>query len=208
MNNESEFVSYVCDAIVAAYKKKIPDHDVKGVRATFDQGTGEIGIFAPKKVVEKVNNAYHEISLADARDLIPDVNAGEVLEIEVTPADFSEFGRVAAQTAKQLFTKLGGEAKAELIKREFEALKGACTTGMIERIEPSDNSGDNVIIYLGRVEGCLLPEGQKPHEIYNIGDRIRVCIAELRNADTNPTIIVSRIHPNLEKEEEELWREY
>ncbi len=204
MNNEGEFQSYVCDAIVAAYKKKIPDHDVEGVRAIFDQETGEIGIFAPKKVVEKVNNAYHEISLADARGLIPDVIAGEVLEIEVTPADFSEFGRIAAKTAKQLMAQRNGAANTELIKREFDLRKGTCTTGKIERIEPSENGGNNVIVYLGKIEGFLLPELQKPHETYNIGDHVRVYIAELRNTDMSPRIIVSRIHPNLEKEKEEL----
>jgi len=206
MNNESEFHSYVCDAIVAAYKKKIPDHDVEGVRAIFDQETGEIGIFAPKKVVEKVNNAYHEISLADARGLIPDVNAGEVLEMEVTPADFSEFGRIAAKTAKQLMAQRDSTANQELIKRDFETRKGTCTTGMIERIEPSENGRNNVIIYLGKIDGLLPPELQKPHELYNIGDRIRICIVELRNANAGLMIIVSRIHPNLEKEEEELWQ--
>ncbi|MFX7212941.1 NusA N-terminal domain-containing protein, partial [Acinetobacter baumannii] len=78
---------------------------------------------------------YHEISLVDAQDLIPDVAVGEVLEIEVTPADFSEFGRIAAQTAKQLMTQRLREAEKELIKKEFEARKGTCTTGQIERIE-------------------------------------------------------------------------
>ena len=99
---QEEFISYVCDAIVAAYKKKVPDHDVEGVRAIFDTETGEIGIFAPKEVVDKVSNEYHEIGLSDAQDLIPDVTVGEVLEIEVTPKDFSEFGRIAAAVAASL----------------------------------------------------------------------------------------------------------
>src|ERR1700722_9232706 len=86
---QDEFIAYVCDAIVAAYKKKVPDHNVEGVRAIFNKETGEIGIFAPKEVVERVSNEYHQISIGDAQDLIPDVTVGEVLEMDVTPADFS-----------------------------------------------------------------------------------------------------------------------
>ena len=96
-NTQDEFISYICDAIVAAYKKKVPDHDVEGVRAIFDKETGEIGIFAPKKVVKEVSNEFHEVSLTDAQILILDVTLGEILEIEVTPADYREFGRVARQ---------------------------------------------------------------------------------------------------------------
>src|SRR5262249_11503445 len=154
-NTEDEFISYVCDAIIAAYKMKVPDHNVEGVRAIFNKETGEIGIFAPKEVVERVTNEYHQISIRDAQDLVTDVTVGEVLEIEVTPGDFSEFGRVASQTAKQLITQRLSEAEREWIKKEFEARKGTCTTGQIERIEVISNNRSNVIVNLGRVEGCM-----------------------------------------------------
>jgi N utilization substance protein A len=202
---QEEFISYVCDAIVAAYKKKVPDHDVEGVRAIFDHETGEIGIFAPKEVVEKISNEYHEISLVDAQDLIPDVAVGEVLEIEVTPADFSEFGRIAAQTAKQLMTQRLREAEKELIKKEFEARKGTCTTGQIERIEVISNSRNNVIVNLGRVEGCMPTREQLPGETYRVGNRVRVYVLELRDTGRIPQIIVSQAHPELVRELFELY---
>ncbi|MBN9393745.1 MAG: transcription termination/antitermination protein NusA [Candidatus Melainabacteria bacterium] len=202
---QEEFISYVCDAIVAAYKKKVPDHDVEGVRAIFDTETGEIGIFAPKEVVDEVSNEYHEISLADAQDLIPDVTSGEVLEIEVTPADFSEFGRIAAQTAKQLITQRLREAEKELIKKEFEARKGTCTTGQIERIEVISNSRNNVIVNLGRVEGCMPSREQLPGETYRVGNRVRVYVLELRDTGRVPQIIVSQAHPELVRELFELY---
>jgi len=202
---QEEFISYVCDAIVAAYKKKVPDHDVDGVRAIFDHETGEIGIFAPKEVVEKVSNEYHEISLVDAKDLIPDVTTGEVLEIEVTPADFSEFGRIAAQTAKQLMTQRLREAEKELIKKEFEARKGTCTTGQIERIEVISNTRNNVIVNLGRVEGCMPSREQLPGETYRVGNRVRVYVLELRETSRVPQIIVSQAHPELVRELFELY---
>lgn len=202
---QEEFITYVCDAIVAAYKKKVPDHDVEGVRAIFDNDTGEIGIFAPKEVVEKVSNEYHEIGLAEAQDLIPDVTVGEVLEIEVTPADFSEFGRIAAQTAKQLITQRLREAEKELIKKEFDARKGSCTTGQIERIEVISNSRNNVIVNLGRVEGCMPSREQLPGETYRVGNRVRVYVLELRDTGRIPQIIVSQAHPELVRELFELY---
>jgi N utilization substance protein A len=202
---QEEFIGYVCDAIVAAYKKKVPDHDVEGVRAIFDHETGEIGIFAPKEVVSDVENEYHEISLVDAQDLIPDVTVGEVLEIEVTPADFSEFGRIAAQTAKQLMTQRLREAEKELIKKEFEARKGSCTTGQIERIEVISNSRNNVIVNLGRVEGCMPTREQLPGETYRVGNRVRVYVLELRETGRVPQIIVSQAHPELVRELFELY---
>jgi transcription termination/antitermination protein NusA len=202
---QEEFINYVCDAIVAAYKKKVPDHDVEGVRAIFDNETGEIGIFAPKEVVEQVNNGFHEIGLAQAQDLIPDVSVGEVLEIEVTPADFSEFGRIAAQTAKQLITQRLREAAKELIKKEFEARKGSCTTGQIERIEVISNTRNNVIVNLGRVEGCMPSREQLPGEMYRVGNRLRVYVLELRETGRSPQIIVSQAHPELVRELFELY---
>lgn len=202
---QEEFIAYVCDAIVAAYKKKVPDHDVDGVRAIFDTETGEIGIFAPKEVVEKVSNEYHEIGLKDAQDLIPDVTVGEVLEIEVTPADFSEFGRIAAQTAKQLITQRLREAEKDLIKKEFDARKGSCTTGQIERIEVISNSRNNVIVNLGRVEGCMPSREQLPGETYRVGNRVRVYVLELRETGKVPQIIVSQAHQELVRELFELY---
>lgn len=202
---QEEFISYVCDAIVAAYKKKVPDHDVEGVRAIFDAETGEIGIFAPKEVVEDVANEYHEISLEEARDLIPDVTVGEVLEIEVTPGDFSLFGRIAAQTAKQLITQRLREAEKELIKKEFEARKGTCTTGQIERIEVVGNNRTNVIVNLGRVEGCMPNKEQLPGDSYRVGNRVRVYVLELRESGRVPQIIVSQAHPELVRELFELY---
>lgn len=202
---QEEFISYVCDAIVAAYKKKVPDHDVEGVRSIFDHDTGEIGIFAPKEVVDKVSNEYHEISLADAKDLIPDVASGEVLEIEVTPEDFSEFGRIAAQTAKQLITQRLREAEKELIKKEFEARKGTCTTGQIERIEVISNSRNNVVVNLGRVEGTMPSREQLPGETYRVGNRVRVYVLELRESGRVPQIVVSQSHPELVRELFELY---
>ena len=199
------FISYVCDAIVAAYKKKVKDHDIEGVRAIFDTETGEIGIFAPKEVVDEVSNAYHEIGLIDAQDLIPDVSVGEVLEIEVTPPDFSYFGRIAAQAAKQLITQRLREAEKELVKREFEARKNTCTTGQIERIEVVNNSKPVIVVNLGRVEGYIPVKEQLPGESYRVGNRVRVYILELKDTGKVPQIIVSQAHPQLVRELFELY---
>jgi transcription termination/antitermination protein NusA len=150
------FISYVCDAIVNAYKKRFPEQDAHRVRGIFDPATGEIGIFAAKKVVIEVNNEPREVSLTDARTLIPDVTLGETIEVEVTPADYSEFGRIVARVTKKL--KAGRMGVPEgTVRKEYNSRKGTCTTGQIERIEDTGKSGKNIIVNLGLIKGQIPP---------------------------------------------------
>ena len=111
------FINAICDAILAAYKKRIPDHNVDGVHTQFDESTGEIGIFAPKTVVEIVVNEHREIDIKEAKEMLDDVELGEILELDVTPDDFAEYGRIAAQAAKQIMTQRLREAEKDLVKQ-------------------------------------------------------------------------------------------
>ena len=187
---QEEFISYVCDAIVAAYKKKVPDHDVEGVRAIFDTETGEIGIFAPKEGVDKVSNEYHEISLGDAQDLIPDVTVGEVLEIEVTPQDFSEFGRIAAQTAKQVVIQRIREAERSSIIDEFGTKEGEVISGVVQKIDRG-----TVYIDFHRTVGMISPEEQIPGEEYRRGERVRAYLYSVEETPRGVMLRLSRTHP-------------
>ena len=198
------FINAICDAILAAYKRKIPDHNVDGVHTQFDEVTGEIGIFAPKTIVETVTNEHREISMNEAKELLPDVELGEILEIDVTPDDFAKYGRIAAQAAKQIMTQRLREAEKDLVKQEFAGRQATMMTGQIKRIEILNNGKPNVVIDLGRFEGHMPPREQLPGETYKVGSRVRVYVKELKEAGRVPTVIVSHTHEDLVKEMFEL----
>ncbi len=198
------FINAICDAILAAYKRKVPDHNVDGVHTQFDEVTGEIGIFAPKTIVELVTNEYREIAIAEAKELLPDVELGEILELDVTPDDFAEYGRIAAQAAKQIMTQRLREAEKDLIKQEFVGRQGTMMTGQIKRIEILNNGKPNVVVDLGRFEGHIPPREQLPGETYKVGSRIRVYVKELRESGRIPTVIVSHTNEELVREMFEL----
>ena len=198
------FINAICDAILAAYKRKVPDHNVDGVHTQYDEVTGEIGIFAPKAIVETVTNEYREIAIDEAKELLPDVVLGEILEIDVTPDDFAEYGRIAAQAAKQIMTQRLREAEKDLIKQEFVGRQGTMMTGQIKRIEILNNGKPSVVVDLGRFEGHIPPREQLPGETYKVGSRIRVYVKELRESGRIPTVIVSHTSEELVKEMFEL----
>lgn len=198
------FIKAICDSILAAYKRKVPDHNIDGVHTQFDETTGEIGIFAPKEIVETVTNEAREISIAEAQEFLPDAELGEILEIDVTPDDFSEYGRIAAQSAKQIMTQRLREAEKDLVKQEFVGRQGTMMTGQIKRIEILNNGKPNVVVDLGRFEGHMPPREQLPGETYRVGSRIRVYVKELRDSGRVPTVIVSHTNEELVKEMFEL----
>ena len=198
------FISAICDAILAAYKRKVTDHNVEGVHIQFDDTTSEIGIFAPKVVVENVTNEYREIAIDEAKELLPDVELNEILEIDVTPDDFGEYGRIAAQAAKQIMTQRLREAEKDLVKQEFVGRQGTMMTGQIKRIEILNNGKPNVVVDLGRFEGHIPPREQLPAETYKVGSRVRVFVKELREVGRVPTVIVSHTNEELVKEMFEL----
>src|SRR3989338_7133436 len=198
------FINAICDAILAAYKRKVPDHNVDGVHTQFDEVTGEIGIFAPKTIVEAVTNEYREIAFDEAKELLPDVELGEILELDVTPDDFAEYGRIAAQAAKQIMTQRLREAEKDLIKQEFVGRQGTMMTGQIKRIEILNNGKPNVVVDLGRFEGHIPPREQLPGETYKVGSRIRVYVKELRESGRVPTVVVSHTNEELVREMFEL----
>ena len=198
------FINAICDAILAAYKRRVPDHNVDGVHTQFDEATGEIGIFAPKVIVETVTNDFREIAMDEAKELLPDVELGEILELDVTPDDFSEYGRIAAQAAKQIMTQRLREAEKDLIKQEFVGRQGTMMTGQIKRIEILNNGKPNVVVDLGRFEGHIPPREQLPGETYKVGSRIRVYVKELKEAGRVPIVVVSHTNEELVREMFEL----
>src|SRR5690606_29657298 len=176
-------------AIVSAYKRS--DQAAHNVRVEISDKTGQIRVFAQKRVVEEVADAANEISLEAAREIDPNYSVGDVVEIEVPPR---EFGRIAAQTAKQVVIQRIREAERALIYEEYANREGDVVTGIVQR---SDSR--NVLVDLGKVEAILPPSEQMPKDTYTHGTRLKVYISEVRQTTKGPQVIVSRSHPGLLK---------
>ncbi|MCI6751503.1 MAG: transcription termination factor NusA [Selenomonas bovis] len=176
-------------ALISAYKRNFGS--AQNVRVVLDRTTGAYHVYAIKTVVETVEDDVQEISLAQARTIRPDYEVDDVLEIEVTPANF---GRIAAQTAKQVVVQRVREAERGIIYEEFMSREGDIITGLVSRAE-----NRNVFIDLGKTEAVLTPTEQIAGETYEHGDRIKAYIVEVKKTSKGPQIVVSRTHPGLLK---------
>ncbi len=175
-------------ALVSAYKKNFGGTG-QNVRVEVDPKTGEIRVFSVKTVVERVHDSATELSLDEMRKEDPTAEVGDVVEEEITPRDF---GRIAAQAAKQVVVQRIREAEREMIKREFEEREKQVVTGIVQRVEKG-----TVYVDLGRIEGVLSKTEQIPRESYRQGERIKVYVMEVRDTPRGPQIHVSRAHPGL-----------
>ena len=185
-------VSSLCDALVAGYKKHIKDKDADNVEAIMDEESGEIGVFRTKLVVEKVENPDFEISLEDAKEIDDEVELEDEVKIEVTPEDF---GRIAAQSAKQVITQRIREAERKLVLDEFLSKKGTLITGIIQRRDER-----NVIVNIGKTDAIMPAREQLPGEYYKPGNRIRVFVLNVKETTRLPQVIVSQAHPEIVRE--------
>ncbi len=176
-------------ALNTAYKKNFGTG--LNVSVNFDEMTGEVSVHSQKRVVTEVKDPRVEISLDDARELYPDCKEEDLVYVEVTPTNF---GRIAAQTAKQVVIQKLREAERSLIYEEFLEREGEILTGTIQRIE-----NRTLFISLGRTEAIMLPNDQISTERYEVGQRIKAYIYEVKNTSKGPNIFVSRSHPNFLK---------
>ncbi len=158
-------------ALVSAYRRNFGTS--QNIVARCDTETGEAHIFALKKVVEQVTDAQKEISLADARAYKADAALDDIIELETTPQNF---GRIAAQTAKQVVTQRLREAEREVVFHEYVDRSADIVTGTVQRIDA--NKG--VIIELNRAEGILPPSEQVSGETYYIGQRLKLLVTEVK----------------------------
>ena len=176
-------------ALISAYKRNF--NSAQNVRVALDRQTGGYHVYAIKTIVETVESDITEVSLAEARQLRADYEVGDILEVEVTPANF---GRIAAQTAKQVVVQRIREAERGIIYDEFANRESDIITGIVQRIE-----NKNVFIDLGKTEAVLAPSEQIPGEEYVHGDRIKAYIIEVKKTSKGSQILVSRTHPGLLK---------
>ena len=179
-------IEAVQNALTSATKKAVESG--RELQCVIDPKSGEIRAVAKLIVAERVTNKHDEISLAKAREIKPDVQVGEEIEVEVTPKNF---GRIAAQTAKQAMMQRIRQAEKEMIYDEFKDRAGEIVSGTVRRFERSD-----VIVDLGKFEATLPARERVQTEDYNIGDRIRAYVVAVENGIRGPEIILSRSHPN------------
>ena len=183
----------ICDSLeavlITAYKKEPEANPLADVE--LNRETGDYRIVAAKTVVEDVVNDHGEISLADARKLNPEYEVGDVVNVDVTP---SNFGRIAAQAAKQVMIQRLREAERSIVYDEFYNRTDDIITGLIQRIE-----NKNVYVDLGKAEAILPASEQIPTETYTVGQRIKCYVVEVRKTTKGAQILVSRTHPGLLK---------
>ncbi len=180
------------DAMVAAYKRHLRIKEATNIESILDEQSGEIGVFRTKVVVDNVEDPDLEISLEDAKEIDEDVEVDDEVKIEVTP---EQFGRIAAQTAKQVITQRIRDAERNNILNEFLEKKGSLTTGIIQRVE-----NRNVIVNIGKTDAIMPQREQIPGEYYKPGNRIRVFVLNVKETNRLPQVIVSHAHAEIVKE--------
>jgi len=175
-------------ALISAYKRNFGSS--QNVEVVIDNTTGDVKVYAQKDVVEQVEDELLEISLENAKEIDNRYSIGDVINIEVTPKNF---GRIAAQTAKQVVVQRIREAERDIIYGDFINRENEIVTGIIQKLN------NNVLVDLGKTEGILLPAEQIPNETYNHNDRIKAYIIEVKKTSKGPQILLSRSHPGLVK---------
>lgn len=181
------------DALVAAYKKNYVGHGIsnQNVKVTMNRENGEIHVYSQKSIVDNVVDDVSEISLEDAKEIDPNYNMGDVVNIEVTPR---KFGRVAAQAAKQVVIQRIKEEERRIIYNDFVEKEDDIITGTVIRKDKN-----NILVNLGKTEAVLGPNEQIPGEKYNFNDKLKLYIVEVKNTTKGAQIVISRTHPGLIK---------
>lgn len=190
-NIDKEIVMEAVEAaLAAAYKKDYGEKDQE-VRVNINEDSGGIEVFVSKEVVEEVENPNMEIAISAASKLKKDVKIGDMIEVMDLPADF---GRIAAQTAKQVIVQRIREAERDMVFSEYKNKEGSILNCIVQRVE-----GDTIICDLGKASAVLYKNEQIPGERYYPNQRFRVYLVKVEQTARGPQIIVSRSHPGMVK---------
>lgn len=178
-------------ALVSAYRKNYGNS--QNVRVNIDRVNGDIDVYMRKVVVsdEDVMDEYGELTLDEAHEIDPSYQIGDVIESKVTPKDF---GRIAAQTAKQVVVQRIREAERGIIYDDFSNRQSEIVTGVVQRV-----SNETVFINMGKTEGILAATEQVAGEDYSINTRLKVFIMDVKKTTKGPQVYLSRSHPGLVK---------
>lgn len=174
-------------ALLSAYKNIYGTN--QNVRVEIDEETGEINVYLRRDVVEEVESDIYQISLEEAQEIDPDYEVGDYIDFEIEPADF---GRIAAQTAKQVALQRIKEAERNLIYDDYVDKIGEVLTGRIQR-----KQRETIFVNIGRAEGILKEKEQVPGEKFDVNDRIKVYVTDVQKTTKGPQVFLSRTHPEL-----------
>ena len=186
----------ITQALASAYKR---DHEGAGdnIEVKANPETGEVRMFILKDIVESVDNPATEISLEEARSAIPHAELGDVVRIEVKPRNF---GRIAAQTARQVIIQGIREAERGMVYDEFSSKEHEILTGVVTRIDPRNGAASLRISSSSEYTDAFLATGEQVRgEIIHEGDRMKVYVVEVRRSTRGPQVLLSRTHPGLVK---------
>lgn len=180
-------IEAVSAAILSASRKSLGA--ALDLRVEFDQRSRCFMLYSVRKVVEQVLNPQVEISIDEARRFNPEAQVGDEIKSEMKA---KEFGRIAAQTAKQVIIQRVKEAERESVFQAFKARVGELVGGVVQRVAKG-----NVIVNLGKAEAILPPREQLPREDYRVGDRIRAYVLDVKKLPRGSQVVLSRTHPGL-----------
>jgi N utilization substance protein A len=176
-------------AMVSAYRRAVNASSAQQVEARLDSDTGKVNIFAEKEIVESVQDSRTEVSLQDARKVKAEAEIGDMIVVESTPRDF---GRVAAQTARQVIQQRIREAERDSQMTHYSSQLGEIVSGIVQAVSPQ-------AITLGldmRAEGVMPRNQMMPGERFRVHDRVRSVLLEVKETPRGPQIILSRSHRN------------
>ncbi len=176
-------------ALVSAYRKNY--NTTQNVRVDINRETGDINVYMRRDVVEEVEDPFSQASLEEAQEIDPEYEIGDVIEYQVTPMDF---GRIAAQTAKQVVVQRIREAERGMIYDDYVGRQGELVTGIVQRI-----SNGTVFVNIGRAEGILSQNEQIRGERYRVNERIKLFVMDVKKTSKGPQVFLSRTHPGLVK---------
>ena len=180
---EDVVMSVIEQAIAAAWRRDNGERDQE-VRSELNVNDGTAKVYVGREVVESVGSDAHELSLEEARKVKPDAEIGDIIE---ESHEVTSFGRVAAQTAKQVVLQRLREAEREVVLGEYEDKIGTVVNGTVQRVEPRV-----VRVEVGKANGIIPQSEQIQGEYYNVGSRIKVYIKDIERENRGPQLILSR----------------
>ena len=185
--NKEYLLESLESALVTAYKRNY--ESAENVKVVMDTDNGDIKVYSLKQVVENVEDEMLEISLEDAKKQNKKAKVGDTVEIEIIPRNF---GRIAAQTAKQVIVQKIREAERDMVYTEYNDRKGEIVSGIVQK-----SDGGTVVLDLGKLEGIMLVKDQIPTETYKVNDKIRAYVVNVEKGIKGvPQVLVSRSHPD------------
>ncbi len=188
--NKNYLLDAIENALVTAYKRNF--NSSENVKIVIDEENATIKVYSVREVVEEVFDPAIEIELEAAKKIDKKAKIGDFVDVEIVPKDF---GRISAQTAKQVIVQKIREAEREIVFTEYSDRQGEIVSGIVQKVDKN-----LIIVDLGRIEGIMTPNEQIPTETYAVNDRIKAYVVEVQKSSKGvPQMLISRTHPGFVK---------